>query len=210
MTWIPKGYPGYKEGETRWAFNPAEAKKALAASKYGSVDKLPPVTATFADTPRNRTRWEWLAKKWKENLGVDIKLNPIESTTYTGITKDRKTSPQIYGPLGWCADYPDPQNWLSTYWKTGAFGERIGYSNKELDKLLTQADSTADPTVRMDLYQKAQDMVISDLPIAPAYNTVNQYLVKPWIKGLKPTPQDLVFPGSFSVTAIDMDTAAMP
>ena len=31
--------------------------------------------------------------------------------------------------LGWCADYPDPQNWLSVYWKTGAFGERIGYSN---------------------------------------------------------------------------------
>ena len=84
LTWIPKGYPGYKEGETRWAFNPEEAKKALAASKYGSVAKLPPITASFGDTPRNRTRWEWLAKKWKENLGVDIKLNPVEPTTYTG------------------------------------------------------------------------------------------------------------------------------
>ncbi|RPH62078.1 MAG: peptide ABC transporter substrate-binding protein, partial [Chloroflexi bacterium] len=43
LTWIPKGYPGYKEGETRWAFDPEKAKAALAESTYGSVDKLPPI-----------------------------------------------------------------------------------------------------------------------------------------------------------------------
>ena len=139
------------QGENRWGFDPAAAKKALAESKYGSADKLPPIKLTFSDSPRNRTRYEWLAAKWKEVLGVDIKLDPVEPTTYTALTKDVKTAPLVF-ILGWCADYPDPQNWLSVYWKTGAFGERIGYSNKELDELMDQADVELDPAKRMELY----------------------------------------------------------
>jgi len=209
LTWIPKGYPGYQEGEKRWGYNPEEAKKALAASKYGSVDKLPPITLTFSDSPRNRTRYEWLAKKWKEVLGVDAKLNPVESTAYTALTKDSKTAPQAY-ILGWCADYPDPQNWLSVYWKTGAFGERIKYSNKDLDKLMDQADTTLDPKTRMELYQKAQDMLVAGAPVAFAWNNVNTYMVKPWVTGIKTTPQDHWFPGDTTAITIDIDTSKLP
>lgn len=209
QTWIPKGYPGYKENETRWGYDLNAAKAALAKSKYGSVDKLPPITLTFSDTPRNRTRNEWLAKKWKEGLGVDVKLNPVEATTYTALTKDKATTPQVY-ILGWCADYPDPQNWLSVYWKTGAFGQRIGYSNKELDKILTQADTTVDSKARMELYQKAQDMLVDDAAVAFFWNNVNAYLIKPWVKGVKTTPQDAGFAGSYSVLTLDIDTALLP
>ena len=78
LTWIPPGYPGYDAAENRWGFDPEAAKAALAESSYGSVEGLPPITLTFSDTPRNRTRNEWLAAKWKENLGVDLALDPVE------------------------------------------------------------------------------------------------------------------------------------
>ena len=42
LTWIPPGFPGYDATENRWGFDPEAAKKALAESTYGSVDKLPP------------------------------------------------------------------------------------------------------------------------------------------------------------------------
>ena len=147
----------------------AAAKKALAESKYGSVDKLPPIKLTFSDTPRNRTRNEWLAQNWKKNLGVDLKLDPVDATTYTALTKDIKTAPQTF-ILGWCADYPDPQNWMSVYWKTGAFGERIGYSNKDLDKLMDQADANPNPKAR-EQYAKAQKDLIAGMPVAMAWET---------------------------------------
>ena len=73
---------------TAGAYDVEAAKKAIAESSYGSIDKLPPITATFSDTPRNRTRWEWLAAKWKDVLGVEVKLDPVEPTTYTALTKD--------------------------------------------------------------------------------------------------------------------------
>jgi oligopeptide transport system substrate-binding protein len=151
---------------------------------------------TFADTPRNRTRNEWLVAKWREVLGINIELNPVEPTTYTALTKDVETSPQMF-ILGWCADYPDPQNWLSVYWKTGSFGERIGYSNLELDDLLNQADVEGDPAKRAQLYAQAQDMLVGDSPGAFFWNNVNSYLVKPWVKGMMVTPMDPAYPGQY-------------
>ena len=209
LTWIPPGYPGYDAKENRWGYDPAKAKQMLAESSYGSVDKLPPITATFGDTPRNRTRWEWLAAKWKEVLGVDIKLDPVESTTFTALTKDINTAPQMF-ILGWCADYPDPQNWLSVYWKTGGFAERIGYSNPDLDKLLDEADVTLDPTKRMALYDQAQRLLTDGIPVAYMWNNLNTYMVKPWVKDIVTTPQDSAWPGSVLPLTIDIDTAAKP
>ena len=82
----------------------------------------------------------------------------MDPTTYTALTKDIKTAPQTF-ILGWCADYPDPQNWLSVYWKTGAFGERIGYSNKDLDKLMDQADANPiPPSARRAVRQGAEGL----------------------------------------------------
>ena len=189
LTWIPKGFPGYDAKESRWGFDAAAAKKALSESKYGSADKLPEIKLTFSDSPRNRTRFEWLAAKFKDVLGVSAKLDPVEATTYTALTKSVKTAPQMF-ILGWCADYPDPQNWLSVYWKTGAFGSRIAYSNKDLDKMMGEADSTVDPAKRMDLYAKAQTMLTDGVPVAFMWNNINSYLIKSTIKGVVTTPMD--------------------
>ena len=206
LTWIPPGYPGFQEGETRWGYDPAKALEALAASSYGSVENLPEIEVTFADSPRNRVRHEWLVAKWKEVFGdaLKITLNPVEATTYTALTKDIETTPLVYR-LGWCADYPDPQNWLSVYWKTGAFGERIGYSNPEFDALVDQADVELDPAKRAELYAQAQDVLVAGAPVAFMYNTINHYLVKPWVKGLKTTPQDSAWPGDIDPINITIE-----
>lgn len=217
LTWIPPGFPGYDAEEDRWGYDPEAANAALAESGY-TVENgqlLDPTGAavelvqTFSDTPRNRVRNEWLVAKWKDVLGVDIKLNPVESTTYTALTKDINTAPQMY-ILGWCADYPDPQNWLSVYWKTGAFGERIGYSNPDLDAKLAEADSTVDPVARMPLYAEAQRMLNDGAPVAFMWNNVNSYLVKPWVKGVVYTPQDAGWAGDVAPLSISIDTSMMP
>jgi len=207
LTWIPPGYPGYDAEENRWGFDPEAARQALAESSYGSAENLPEIVDTFADTPRNRTRNEWLVAKWQEVLGVNIRLDPVEPTTYTALTKDQATAPQMY-ILGWCADYPDPQNWLSVYWKTGAFGERIAYSNPELDALLDQADVELDEAKRMELYAQAQRLLTDGIPVAFMWNNVNNYLIKPWVKGIVTTPQDAGYPGSIDPIVIDIDAAA--
>jgi len=211
QTWIPMGYPGYDATETRYPYDPAKAKETLTAAGYtvenGKLvkDGKPiDITFTFSDSPRNRTRYEWLAAKMKEDLGLEIPLNPVEPTTYTGLTKDINTAPQTF-LLGWCADYPDPQNWLSVYWKTGGFGQRIGFSDPAFDELVNKADTEIDPTVRMQEYDQAQKLLVSDAPVVWFWNNVNSYLIKANVKGIQKTPQDSGFPGDIDVLAITIE-----
>ncbi len=205
-TWIPPGYPGYKAVESQ--FNPEAAVAALAESSYGGPEALNALglKLTFGDTPRNRARSEFLVANYKEVLDVDITLDPVDSTTFTALTKDPTTYP-LLARGGWCADYPDPQNWLSVYWKsTSDFALDPGYSNAEFDALIEQADVELDPAKRMSLYEQAQDILLADYPAAFGYNTANHFLVKPWVSGYIVTPQDNVYPGDWTPWTISIDT----
>jgi oligopeptide transport system substrate-binding protein len=206
-TWIPPGFPGY-DPSSPLKFDPDAAKAALAESTYGGPEALNALgmKVTFADSPRNRQRFEWLVASYKDILGVDIGLDPIDATTFTAITKDPATFP-LFARQGWCADYPDQQNWLSVYWRSDTtFAQRQGYVNLDVDALLNEADVELDAVKRADLYAQAQQLLLADIPSAFGVNSTNAYLVQPWVKGIVTTPQDSDFPGSFSVQTITIDT----
>ncbi|MCC6568642.1 MAG: peptide ABC transporter substrate-binding protein, partial [Anaerolineales bacterium] len=211
-TWIPPGYPGY-DANTPLHFDPEAAKAALAAASepFNSAEKLNAMglKMAFADSARNRQRHEWIAAQYKEILGVDLALDPVEPTTYTAIQKDPDTYP-LLSRGGWCADYADQQNWLSVYWRTGTFSSRWGYSNPEFDALVDEADTTVDPAKRNELYAQAQQILLNDIPGAFGYNSLNHYLVKPWVTGYLTTPQDHMFPGDLTPWTITIDTSMIP
>ncbi len=210
LTWIPKGFPGYDETEDRWQYDVEKAKATIAESTYGSFESLPEIVLTFSGTSRNIPRFEWLANQWTTNLGVKVKLDPVESTTYTALTKERETLPQVFY-LGWCADYADPQNWLSVYWMTtSAFAQRYGFSNPEMDALMQEADATLDPVKRADLYLQAQKLLVGDAAVIMMVNNVNSYLIKPWVKDVKFTPMDAGWPGDVDPLSITIDTSLIP
>ncbi len=210
-SWIPPGYPGY-EASDAMKFDADKAKAALAASKLGSAEAFNAlgIKYTFGDTPRNRVRAEWIANNYKTVLGVDIVLDPVEPTTWTALTKDPKTFP-IMAIQGWCADYPDPQNWLSVYWRSDTtFAQRQGYVNPDFDALTNAADTELDPAVRMETYLKAQRLLLETVPAAFGWNSANSYLVKPWVKGIVQTPQDSGWPGDMAPWTITIDTSMIP
>jgi oligopeptide transport system substrate-binding protein len=145
-----------------------------------------------------------MAIKWKEILSIDVRLDPVELNTYFSLSQDIKTAPQV-SILGWCADYPDPQDWLTAYWKTGAMGKSIGYSNKELDVLLEKADVEPIATRRLDMYMQAQKLLVGSDPAIFGWNNVNAYLVKPNVKGLIQNPQDADWIGSNDPLSISIE-----
>jgi hypothetical protein len=42
------------------------------------------------------------------------------------------------------------------------------------------------------------------------WNNVNSYMVKPWVMGIKTTPQDSGWPGDIDPISIDIDPSMMP
>ena len=203
QTFIPKGFPGYDADEKSWPFDAAAAKKTLADAGFPDGKGLPEIKLTFSSSARNKVRFEWIANQIKQNLGIDVVLDPVDPTAYTALVKEPETTPQMFF-LGWCADFPDPQNWLTAVFKTGGSASaRITWSNKEFDGLVTQADTEADAAKRAELYAKAQKLLVQESPVAFIYSNPAKILVKPYIKGAKVTPLDY-FVGFFNLPNLEV------
>jgi oligopeptide transport system substrate-binding protein len=181
LSFITPGIPGNDPGDTFQKFDPAAAKAALAQATPAAQAALANVKITYASSARAKTRLEWFQNQWKTNLGLNVGLDPVDSTTYTQLVKHADTTPALF-LLAWCADYYDQQDWLSTVFNSQSTVTRIGYNNPQFDKLVTDADKETDPKKRDDLYQQASRLLSQDAPGAWIYYDANPVLQKPWVK----------------------------
>ena len=206
LTWIPEGIPGHIESD-KYGYDEEAAKASLAASKYGTAEKLGEITLAFnSDLSGASDRAEFVAGEMQRVLGVKIKLEPTDGTTLTAERKDNATHPQAVLVGGWIQDYPDPQNWLSVYWTCAStFAERVGYCNEKIDDLIKQGDTTVDPEKRIGFYEQAGEMLIEDVPSPFLYNLAGVFVVNPKVTGYTPAASEVEWPGSLgSLMTIDI------
>ena len=198
LSWIPEGVPGYIETDA-FAFDPEAATQALADSSYGGADGLPAIEYHYiADIPEERPRGEWIAGQYRDILGVEIELVPVEQAAWVRSINDPENYPQMT-LVGWFQDYPDPQNWLSILWACESFfATPAGYCNPEFDALVEQADQDLDPETRMPLYEQAHELLLADAFAVVLANQANTFLVKPEVTGYKTTPSDGEWPGEWA------------
>lgn len=201
-SFIRPGLPGHDPSSQKFKYDAAKAKKMLQDAGF---DFNQEIKLTFSQSARNKLRYEYLASRFQKDLGVKITLDPVERTTYTALTKDPKTTPPMF-ILGWCLDYPDPQDWLSVVFHTGGNqAKTVSFSNKQYDALLDKADAlNPDDPQRMQLYKQAQDMLIDDAPAAMFWYDKNPFLQKPYVTGVNPTVVDPSFPGFYSMETIEI------
>jgi ABC-type oligopeptide transport system substrate-binding subunit len=92
---------------------------------------------------------------------------------------------------GWCADYPDPENFADVLFHTGSNQNNGGYSNPQLDSLLEAARVERDVTKRIEMYQQAEQMIVDDAAVLFTAHSLSYELVKPYVKGYVLTPIDI-------------------
>ncbi len=183
LSFIPPGLPGYDQGDDAQRFDPAAAKAALEKADPSTKEALKTIRVTYAASARAKTRIEWFQFQWKTNLGVNVNLDPVDATIYRALVKRPETLPQVFF-LGWCVDYPDQQDWLTTVFSSKASTAGTAYRSDEFDKLVFSADREPDPKRRDDLYLRASRLLSQDAPAAWLYYDAIKVLVKPWVKGL--------------------------
>jgi ABC-type transport system substrate-binding protein len=184
----PPGLPGFNIGLKGLAYDPAAARELLKQSKYGA--NLPPIVYTdggYGSTINADVAA--LAQMWQQNLGVSITIENVDPNFYYDMLS-AGTHGQIFGG-GWCADYPDPENFADALFHTGAQANTGGYSNPKLDAVLEQARIEPDVSTRIGLYQQAEQMIVDDAPVLFTAHYLSYQLVKPYVKGYVFTPIDI-------------------
>ncbi len=187
---LPPGFPGYNPDLAGFEYDPDKARRLLAESTYGAdTYGYPPITMTLpgsfgADVDPVT---EVIVATWKAQLGIEMDLLQTEWGTYLQDLRDGRF--QIFGGLGWIADYPDPENFLGGLFQTGNANNHTHYSDPELDELLERARVEQDQEARFALYREAEQMILDGAPWAPLYHSAGEhYLIKPQVQGWPLSP----------------------
>lgn len=186
----PPGLPGFNVALRGLPYDPAGARQLLAESKYGGPAGLPPIVFTDGGIGSYiGPDVAALAQMWKQDLGVEITIENIEPNYYYDQIYSGNHG-QLFGG-GWCADYPDPENFADVLFHSGSAENNGGYSNPDLDKLLEAARVEQDVARRIALYQQAEQIIVDDAPVLFKVHSLSYMLVKPYVKGFVLTPIDV-------------------
>jgi oligopeptide transport system substrate-binding protein len=182
---LPPGMPGYGAALEAPTFDPAAAQALLDASRYAG-GRLPEIVWTV---PTNggyaSSAVSFLADTWRRELGVDVTLEGIEWQDYYA-----RLDAGDYGQIlleGWCADYPDPENFLEVLFETDSAQNHSHYSNGEFDALIKAARVEANATARLELFRRAEQLLLDDSPaIFLSYSGPAFMTWKPYVGGYVP------------------------
>lgn len=161
------------------AFNLAAARKLLAEAGFPDGKGFPRLEILYNTNEGHRAIAEAIQQMWRTGLGVDIGLLNQEAKVQS--ESMRQLDYQI-ARYAWIGDYLDPSTFLEMM-ITGGGNNQTGWSNAEYDRLIAEANSTADTAKRYAAYQRCEQILADECPIAPIYFYTRNNLRRPEVKG---------------------------
>ncbi len=201
---VPQGMPGYNasltgpDGTQSLTGNVTKAqalmKDYVTRKCSGDITKCAPVTLLDSNDPDLIKADTAALAMWNSAFpGYPIKL---AQTDFNTLLNDAYSSdpPQFFG-IGWIADYPDPQDWLSLQFGPGASNNTGFVNDAAANALLAQADANQDTTSRMQQYNQAEQLFVNDVAWMPLSQGKTFYLTQSYVH-------------NYSVTALGYPTLA--
>ena len=182
--WVPPGVNRYAGATVPWkglskAERLAQAKKLYAEAGYSRDNPLK-VQILYNTSDNHKRIAIAISGMWKTALGVQTELFNQEWKVYLTTRKARQFDVLR---AGWIGDYNDANTFLELLKGDVGTMNPAGYANSEYDALMRKAEKETDLEVRAGLMQKAEEILLKDLPIIPIYHYTTQHLVSPRVKG---------------------------
>jgi oligopeptide transport system substrate-binding protein len=184
----PPGLPGYSADLPPLAADVEEARRLLARSSYGGAEALPQIVLTTSGSGMGvPTDAALLIEMWHDAFGVQIQVEQFDWEAYYE---------QLYAgnhgqiiTTGWCADYPDPENFADILFHSGSPQNFGGFDSPEIDALLEQARGEPDVASRLALYREIEQRLVDDAAaLFISHPSIYYTLVKPYVHGYVSTP----------------------
>ena len=180
---LPPGMLGFNPGLTGYPYDPARARELLAQAGYPGGRGLPPLTIWSGARQADIVRDHALIKKWLAAIGItaDFQYN-TDWQAFSKMLDDGKLPIFLYA---WYADVPDPDNFLTKLFHSKSPRNFFGYANPVVDELLTGARSAGDIQRRVELYRRAEQLILDDAPIVPVFHRAYERLFQSYVRSVE-------------------------
>jgi peptide/nickel transport system substrate-binding protein len=139
-----------------------KAKEALAESEYAEGGFELEFAYVAGDVIEEQIGLILLEKLSELNIG--LKMTPLTWPDLVARVQTAETAPDM-STIYSGTDYADPDNFLWQAYhssQAGFWAAASHYMNPELDKILEDARATSDHATRVDLYHRAQEILVDD------------------------------------------------
>ena len=203
---VPRGMPGYNasltnpppDGTQSLTGNQDAATKLIAQAKTSCTNPAPGTDTSYcpyitdgqeiditydSNQQTDQDITTAAAQSWAAVLGLNVKAvgSGVDTNTYySNIFIARKYTAWS---VGWIADYPDPQDWLSLQFQSTQTYNAEGVHDSSLDALLKKADQDQNQTSRMAEYNQAEQQVINEVAWIPYAQGKGYWRLRPWVRG---------------------------
>jgi oligopeptide transport system substrate-binding protein len=156
----------------------AEAQALMAEAGFPNGEGFPEFTLMYNTSEAHKMVAELVQEMYKTNLGLNVKL---ENQEWAVFQDTRKVGDYELARGGWLTDFMDPMGLLSIFTSKNAYNDP-NYNNPEYDELLSAAAKSRGKE-HFDLLYKAQDILMTELPVVPVYHYSDTMLVKDKVVG---------------------------
>jgi peptide/nickel transport system substrate-binding protein/oligopeptide transport system substrate-binding protein len=179
---LPPGTQGYNPKLQGYAYDPQKARGLLAEAGHPGGRGLPPVAIWSSVKDRVVIEHTHL-KRYLEAVGFRPEFHyETDWPTFSRLLGDGKLPVFLYA---WFADVPDPDNFLAKLFHSRSPRNFFGYANPAVDDLLAQARADANLVRRVDLYRRAEQLIMDDAPIIPFWHYTYERVFQPYVRSVE-------------------------
>jgi oligopeptide transport system substrate-binding protein len=160
-----------------------EGARVLLAEAF-PTGNIPEVAIDHDDDP-TQAAVAAVIKTDLDTVGIPSVLRPHPFADYG---KFLVSGQQELFRLGWIADYPSPDGFLTPLFSSSSPDNLTGLASPEIDQTLTAARAEADPTKRLALYLEAEQMVLDQYVVVPVGQLESRMVASSRVKGFALDP----------------------
>ncbi len=178
---IPAGLPSFDSVMLKgYDYNPAKAIRLLEEAGFNESNSLPEIK--LYTVPNYANLATFISNELKQ-VGIKLTIEVVQKS----LLLEQMSKSQISFFRGsWIADYPDEINFLGLFYsKNPAPPNYTRFVNNEYDRLFELAMIENNDSLKFDMFQKMQQIIIEESPVIPLWYDMSLRLYHKNLKGFK-------------------------